>query len=293
MRTRGEGKKTLALRDAVLDVLTKIESNVSSRQIFYQCVSMGAVANNKAECLRVGRLLVKMRREGTVPYSRIVDRTRSMHVRASWDGVANILEACSTQYRRSYWSDAAVVPMIACEKQALEGIFTEAVDEYGVPLFVLRGFNSESFEYEWAEAIKEHNDNGQEVAIYYFGDHDPSGMCVEETSRRKLEDFGAEFTWERAGLIWNDFERFNLVNVPVKRTDTRSKSYLSKFGDRAAELDALHPDELKARIERAITEHVDVESWNAIHRADKVERESLRVVAKNWNTAVAAARGVA
>lgn len=289
-RRRGAGKRTVALRSAILSVLEYIDGNLSSRQVFYQCVSNGAVENTKAECLRVGRQLVAMRRDATIPYDRIVDRTRGKHIRPSWDGLADILTATAAQYRRDYFRDARVVPMIACEKQALEGIFEDAVDEYGAPLYVIRGFNSESFEFEWAQDIKRHNAEGQDVAIYYFGDFDPSGLCIEANSRRKLEGFGARFDWKRAGLLWEDFERFDLVNIPVKRTDSRAKSYLSQFGDRAAELDALHPDELRRRIAECIAQHVDPDRWEAQLAGDAAGREGLASLAGNLPKALAAVR---
>lgn len=292
-RTRGESKKTQALRGAVLDVLERIDGSLSSRQVFYQCVSTGAVSNCKAECLRVGRLLVAMRRDGSVPYDRIVDRTRSKHVLPSWEGLAQILEASAEQYRVDYWRTQSVVPMIACEKQALEGIFAETVDEHGVPLWVIRGFNSESFEYEWAEDIKAIVASGRAVVVYYFGDHDPSGLCIEANSKRKLEAFGARFTWERAGLLAEDFERFGLVNVPVKQTDTRAKAYLSQFGDRAAELDALHPDELRRRIGAVVGRHINAQRWKALVRGQEAGRESLRAIAGNVPKALQAVQGAA
>jgi hypothetical protein len=63
VRQRGEGQKTLALREAIFDILEGFPGAMSSRQVFYQCVSRGAVENNKRECVRVGRLLVRMRRD--------------------------------------------------------------------------------------------------------------------------------------------------------------------------------------------------------------------------------------
>jgi hypothetical protein len=294
-KTRGEGKKTKDLRRAILDILDSIDGTMSSRQIFYQCVSSGVVANTKAECLRVGRLLVKMRRDGSIAYSRIVDRTRSRHVRPSWEGVEDVLDVVATQFRRDFWSGLAAhtVPMIACEKQALEGIFQEAVDAYGAELFVLRGYGSESFEYEWSERIKAHTNEGRDVVIYYFGDHDPSGLNIEETSRKKLEGFGAEFVWERAGLVHDDFDTFDLVNIPVKRTDSRAKSYLSQFGDRAAELDALRPDELRDRIQGCIEAHINPDAWERHVRGDEAGRAELRTVAAHWEAALQGARGAA
>lgn len=289
-RTRGEGSKSKVLRSEILRVLDRFEGSMSSRQIFYQCVSLGAVENTKKECARVGRLLVKMRREGTIDYRRIVDRTRSRHVRPSWDGVADIMDAVADQFRSDAWNDQDVVPIVACEKQALEGIFTESVDEYGVALYTLRGFNSESFEYEWAEEIKTIVRSGREVIVGYFGDWDPSGLDIERNSRTKLEGFGARFEWERVGLLEGDFERHRLVNVPIKKTDTRAKAFLSKFGPKAAELDALRPDVLRDRIQVFIERFIDRDRWIAIEASDEAQRESLSMVAKNWNHALRAVR---
>jgi hypothetical protein len=290
---RGEGRRTLELRTAILAMLPELPAAVSSRQVFYQCVSRGVIENNAKSCRAVLRLLVKMRRDCSIPYSRIVDRTRRKHHEQGWDGVTEIMEAVAGQYRRDLWSDQPVIPMIACEKQALEGIFSKIVDEYGASLWTIRGFNSESFEFEWSEEIRNLTVGGKRVAIAYFGDFDPSGLAIEENSRRKLTGFGAVFSWRRGGLSQEDFDALDLVRVPVKRTDTRAKSFLTQFGDCAAELDALHPAELERRIRVAIEEHIDTAKWDRLRAVELVERDSLHVVTRNWDTAVQAAREIA
>lgn len=291
-RVRGEGKDTIALRQVIADVLAGFDGPMSGRQIFYQCVSLGAVENNAKGRGQVLRLILKMRRDGSIAYSRIVDRTRAKHHRAGWDNVSEALDGWRQYYRRDLWQDQKTIPMIACEKAALEGIFSQVVDEYGASLWTLRGFNSESFEYEWAEEVRELNAAGKNVIIYYFGDFDPSGLSIEETSRRKLEAWGAKFTWVRAGLLLEDFDRFNLIRIPVKAGDSRAKAFLSKF-DRAAELDALKPAELERRIRESIENHIDRERWNRMVSVEKAEKESLDLVIGNWGVAVEAARGAA
>lgn len=292
--SRGLGKKTIALREAVLDVLAAFDGPMSSRQVAYQLVGRRAIENTESEKKRVGRLIVDMRRDGSIPYSRIVDRTRAKHHFQGWDGLGELMETFSSDYRRDLWTDQPVIPMIACEKAALEGIFSGIVDEYGSSLWTFQGFISESFAYEWAEEIRRLNRAGKNVAIYYFGDFDPSGLVIEEDARGKLHGFGAGFEWRREGLLLKDFDEFNLVRVPVKRdTDTRAKAFLSKFGDRAAELDALSPAELEARIRLAILEHIDHGRWQATKTIERSEREAFNLVAENWDTAVAAARSAA
>lgn len=288
LAVRGRGRKTAALAEAITAVFDEFEGSMSTRQVFYQLVSSGAVENHQREYDRTQRLLVDMRRDGEIPFERVVDRTRQKHQRAGWRGVSDLLTAASTQYRRSFWSDQRVAVQVACEKQALEGIFGEVVDEFGASLWTLRGYTSESFAFEWASEISELVAAGKDVRVFFFGDHDPSGLGIEEDARDKLTRHGALFDWERRGLLTEDFERFDLVNVPVKPTDSRARRYLDEHGDRAAELDALRPDELRARIRTAITEHVDPEQWAANQRAEDAERASLHLVSTNWAQALRA-----
>jgi hypothetical protein len=285
-RTRGRGKKTEALISETLDVLATFEGSMSTRQVYYQLVSRGAVENKNSEYDRVQRLLVELRRDRRIPYDRIVDRTRGKHQRAGWDGVEDIMEAVAQQYRRDLWADQKTVVMVACEKQALEGIFSEIVDEYGASLWTLRGYGSESFMFEWATEIKRLTKAGKFVVIAYFGDFDPSGLSIEEDCWAKLQGHGAEFGYRRWGLIKEDFDRFDLVNVPVKTTDSRASSYLKEHGNRAAELDALPPDELRDRIRLSITRFIDGERWERLRATEQAERDSLLMVSANWDRAV-------
>jgi hypothetical protein len=321
-RIRGESRKTRALREVILEELAAYDGPMSSRQVFYRVVSRAAIENSKRGCRAVLRLVLNMRRDGSIPYARIVDRTRAMHQLASWAGVAEVNAAAALGYRRNLWAYQPTNVMIACEKQALEGIFAGIVDEYGASLWTIRGFSSETFEYEWAEEIKglakdvdefenaeefrqipeaaasigEIAKAGRKTVIVYFGDHDPSGLAIEEATRRKLAGFGAEFEWRRGGLLPEDLDAFSLVRVPVKRGgakkkgDPRAKGFLNKFGDNAAELDALGPAELERRIRAAIVEHIDQEVWERGRLVQERERESLNLVRDNWAAALAGAR---
>lgn len=299
-RRRGKGKRTLDLRQVIENILFELYPGtlMSSRQVFYQCQGP-ALANSQAEYKRLCRTLVDMRRDGTVPYSRIVDRTRSMHRLDGWDSAVDIIKTAANQYRRDMWQLHGSVPMIACEKQALEGILTEVCDEFGVALWIIRGFNSESFDYEWAEEIKRLNEAGKSVYIGYLGDHDPSGRVIGEASRKKLEGFGAVFKWERLGLHPEDLSDFNLELVPLKlgtkkkKGDPRANRFRTEFGTGAAELDALPPGEVPRRIREFVEPFIEPEIQEAVERDERVQKESLDVVMRNWGAAVQAARGAA
>ncbi len=289
---RGPQRSTRALTAVIVDILATFDGTMSTRQVFYQCVSRAAVPNCPEGYDKVQRLLVDLRRSGVVPYRRIVDRGRAKHHRRGWDSVQDALESLTKQFRRDAWADQDTIVMIALEKAALEGIFGEIVDEYGAGLWTVRGFVSVSFAFEMAEEIKAYNDAGHAVAISYFGDHDPSGLNLEKKLHEELSRHGAAFTWERRGLLWEDFGAFDLVNVPVKRGDSRAPKYLSAFGDRAAELDALPPDVLRARIRDQIEQHIDLDRWLRIREEERLQLASLRSVSANWPSVVQTA-GVA
>lgn len=289
-------KTTRVLMAAIEEVLETFEGSMSSRQIYYQLVSRGAVENCEKSSDRVQRLVLSMRRTGDILDERIVDRSRRMIQRASWDSVQELLDGARLQYRRDLWTDQPVVPIVICEKQALEGIFAEAVNEYGVQLWPLRGFNSESFAYDLSQEIDGLLNRDKLVAIHFFGDWDPSGLELEHDVKIKLRRFDVDLdcgdvTWSREGLLREDFARFNLVNVPVKLTDSRTKRYLPFFGDIAAELDALSPDELKRRIRDSIECHIRTQEWHQLKQTEKVEQDSLDLVIGNWDQALKAVGG--
>jgi len=291
---RGRSKRIERLRANVLRALAESEEKVlSTSQVFYLLVSAGALANAKNVRRNFARLLVMMRREGLVPYSRIVDRTRGMHLRASWGGVVDIMEAAAIQYRRNLWIDQPTIPIIVCEKQALEGVMESAADVYGARVFIIRGYDSEANVSLLADEIQDLRNEGRDVAIYYFGDWDPSGLNIEASHRERLRrDFGIVCQWKRAALLAEDFDRFGLIPVPVKRGDPRAKRFLIQFADgRAAELDSLKPAELRRRVAECIERHItDRKSWEALERVEAAERASLDLVVKNWDAAVAGAK---
>ena len=166
---------------STLDRFTGVK--MSTRQVYYQLVSSHGLENVEKSADKVQRLIVNMRRSGHIPSDRIVDRNQVRHQLAGWDGAEEIVSEAHKQYRRNIWSNQPTVVMVGLEKAALEGVFAEAVDAYGAQLWTLRGFNSESFAFEWATEIRAHVADGKRVAIRYFGDFDPSGLAIEKDMR--------------------------------------------------------------------------------------------------------------
>ncbi|HEY6461078.1 MAG TPA: hypothetical protein VIY73_13030 [Polyangiaceae bacterium] len=287
--SRGLGKKTILLRQAVLRELDLLPALVSTRQVYYRIVSTGLLPNCEKSYRRVATLLVDMREDGSVPYERIVDRGRARVQRSAWTSSLAILEACTQQFYLDRWSEQPTIPHVALEKHALEGVFGEACEEYGAPLYPFGGYASVPFLYSWCKDIKFAMARGQHVHVCYFGDHDADGVDIERAARDWLRDHGAVFSWARYGLLRSDLDAEGMVILPVKPTSPRAKGYVHHFGDLGgAELDALDPETLLLRVREAITPYIDVDAWMRIRREEELQREGLEL-ATGWLRARGAA----
>ena len=81
------------------------------------------------------------------------------------------------------------------------------------------------------------------------------------------------------------FEKWNLPSRPTKTTDTRCKRFFEEHGEgvESVELDALHPDTLRAMVREAIEKHIDPDQLAALSREESAARESLWQLARESN----------
>ena len=82
----------------------------------------------------------------------------------------------------------------------------------------------------------------------------------------------------RLGVKDQDFEEFELIELPVKRKDKRASGFLERHGERCAEIDALPASELRGRVEHAIKRHIDAGRWSKLLETEAHEKESVRSV---------------
>ena len=123
----------------------------------------------------VVRLTGEMRLSGEIPFEWIADNTRWMRKPRSDSNLEQMLRRTAESYRRAIWDRQEVYVEIWLEKDALSGVLYPLTAKYDVPLMVTRGFPSLSFVHTAADAIRE---KGKPTFIYYFGDHDPSGLEI-------------------------------------------------------------------------------------------------------------------
>ena len=272
-RRRRTKDETLALRDLLKGVLAS-HNPMTVRQAYYQLVARQAIENNRGQYQAISTLLVDMRKTGEIPWAWVEDRNRRPRMVSMWATPAEFGRDVLAAYRRDVWATQPGQVEVWLEKDALSGIFEDALDPYGVTLNVGRGYDG------W-DSI--HNaalryGSGTDVTVLYFGDFDPSGEDMVRSLRVRLEELGSRPLVMKCALTLEDVQRYNLPPDFTKATDSRRAGFVEKWGDVSVELDALPIDVLRDRLVHEIESRMDLESLRRIWREEEADRAVLRAM---------------
>jgi hypothetical protein len=190
MGERSNGSRSIKRRRRTAEDMAKIRQAIrhvleqghpmSVRQVYYQLTTLGVIDKTEQDYKStVVRLLGEMRRDGSIPYLWLADSTRWMRKPTTYDSAADAVDQLASVYRRNLWTDSDVVE-VWVEKEALAGVLVEVTERWDVPLMVTRGYPSMSYLYSAAVPMVERWLDGRETFIYYMGDHDPSGVDIDD-----------------------------------------------------------------------------------------------------------------
>ena len=268
-RHRSTKAEVEARREALLAIIDDGRP-MTVRQVFYQATVRGLFEKVESSYGRVQVDLVKMRRDGSLPYDWLADNTRWQRKPRTFDSVEDALRATAAFYRKSLWTTAAAYVEIWLEKDALAGVIYPVTSMYDVPLMVARGYASLSFLYSAAEYI---NTLTVPVYIYHLGDYDPSGVNAGEKIEETLRELApnADIVFERIAVTPGQISYLDLPTRPTKKSDTRSKG----FGDISVELDAIDPNVLREIVREAIERHLPADQFEILKAAEQSEREII------------------
>jgi len=276
-RGRPLGRKTLAIRDAVLELTAEYDV-MTVRQVFYALTVRGVVPKTENGGYRpVQTQVLKMRREGLLPWHFIADATRWQRKPQTWDSVDDALRDAQRTYRRNLWRSQGIRLEVWLEKDALASIVSDVTGRWDVPLMVSRGTSSATFLYEAAQAARSAWVEGyvatRVLALY---DHDAAGARCFRTVEDGLRTYSGlgSLSWPQAELIAvteEQISEWNLPTRPAKATDPEAH----KFKGDAVELDAIPPDKLTDLVESAIIDLVDADAWEKEQAVEESERDLL------------------
>jgi hypothetical protein len=257
--------------------------DLTLRQLYYQFVSRGLIANRDTEYKRLGSIVNDARLAGLLDWDYIVDRTRNLRSLAHWDSPESIIDAVAQQYRTERWADQPYRVEVWIEKDALVGVIAGACDRNDVPYFSCRGYTSQSELWGAGMRLAGYEASGQKTVVIHLGDHDPSGIDMTRDIRDRLALFGASTAVVRIALNMDQVEQYSPPPNPAKLTDARARGYIEEYGDSSWELDALDPATLDALIEAEIERWRDADQWAGATAAMEHERSLLVTVSERWS----------
>lgn len=197
------------MQRAVLDVLERHRDNgelpTSGRFVFYELESAGVVRKSTRGESRRGSVddpreqevtdaLMRLRETGIVPWSWIVDETRTLHEWQYASTVAGYVRSSVENARINPWPGEP--PLLLVEDRATAGVLRVMTAEYLCGIAATNGQVGGFLHTEVAPVLRD-NDR----AVLYLGDWDHQGRQIEENTRDVLERAaGRPIDWTRIAI---------------------------------------------------------------------------------------------
>lgn len=260
------------------------------RQIYYQFVARGLMANRQSNYDRLGSILNDARLAGYLDWSHMEDRTRYLRKGSTWDAPQDILTAVASQYRRDLWADQNAHVEVWIEKDALVGVIERPCTEERVGYFACRGYPSQSEVWSAAMRLRGQARQGKAIHVLHLGDHDPSGIDMTRDIEDRLnlflahhEGYGYTLTVNRLALNMDQVEQYDPPPNPAKWSDSRAAAYVEQFGESSWELDALEPTVIGDLIRQEIANLRDDEAWLRASEREEREQNELAAISENYD----------
>jgi hypothetical protein len=230
------------------------------RQVFYRLVSKG-YPKSESFYGSVQEKCNRARRSGRIPFTSIRD-----------DGVSRLggetglfyetprefyedHEELYNYYERSWHADQPAYVAVLCEAAGMVPMLGRAVRDYRVSIASSSGFDSLTVKHDlFRDAVDRYEGFGQKTILLHLGDHDPSGVSIHESMSEDLEAFCADR--DKAGLVElrrvaltpGQIRAYGIATTPdeIKPTDSRSRAFIERGLEPAAQLEAIPPDTLSA-----------------------------------------------
>jgi hypothetical protein len=276
-------RRTRAQLDGLLEdvraVLAEYDTAITIRHLFYREAGRRVIQKTEADYKRLCARLTVWRRSGEIEYGAFVDGTRWSSGPKLFNDAQAALNNTVACYRKNLWQTQKHYVEVWTEKDAIRSIIMEAADPWGLRVFACRGFASLSSLADAADTFRYWQKRGKEVRVLYFGDHDPSGLAIDESAERSLaEDFNVhDVEFRRLAVTPEQILEHDLPTRPVKTSDRRAAGWEGG----CVEIDTLKPSVLKQLVDDAITDLIDAHEWEQLRLAEEMERETLRALAGN------------
>jgi hypothetical protein len=118
---RGMAQRSLDLIEA-MRVITEAAQPITGRGVGYKLFTQGLIPSmSRGEMAKVYRLLRQAREEYIIPWSSVVDETRSIERTPTWDNPEDYARCEAETYRRDFWNQQPHRVQVWSEKGTVFG----------------------------------------------------------------------------------------------------------------------------------------------------------------------------
>jgi hypothetical protein len=270
--------------NVILEEYQRQGFTLTLRQLYYQFVARGLLANAQSTYKWLGDILGDARLAGEVDWYHLEDRTRNLKGNQHWNSPAELVSHTARSFKIDKWSDQPYKVEVWIEKDALLGVLDSICPKLDVDYFSCRGYTSLSEMWKAGQRLKWAAEQGKKVVVLHFGDHDPSGMDmsrdIRDRARLFMDGHGGQLKVLRCALNMVQVNRLNPVPNPAKLSDSRAKRYIAEYGSSSWELDALEPAELVRLVTAGVVKFRDDKLWHAALAREQAGRDQLARVAE-------------
>ncbi len=312
--SRNFGDPVLQVIDSANEILRIYENlgyDMTLRQVYYQMIAKDlfpetwidnnynrkkglpdGTKNTEKNYDRFGEILNAARLGGLVDWNSLTDITRNLRRLAHWDSPEDIIEGAAQQFRIDKWQTQPCYVEVWIEKDALINIMEKVCNELDVPYFSCRGYTSQSEMWTAGRRLMEKIDEGREVIVKHFGDHDPSGFDMTRDIQERLSMFADfDIQVDRVALTMEQIVSLNAPPNPAKITDSRAKKYIERFGNSSWELDAIEPPQMAQLVRDEVTAHIDDDLWQTALDEENEAKGNLELMAREYENVVEYLKG--
>jgi hypothetical protein len=231
--------------------------------------------NNGYEAVQ--RRMVRLRRDGRVPYNWVTDMSRRGYFVNTYGSAAHFLKSVKSQYRADLWHRADYYVEVWVESRSIASVVLDVCQELAVDLYPAGGDSSISFAHEAAQIIRQES-KGRQVVVLYVGDYDPAGVHIDASLERELRlhlDDCYRLDFRRVAITEEQIEEYDLPTKPRKETDTRAPHILE-----TVEAEAMPAHVLRELLRQEIEDLLPERALEVAKVAEAGERELLQQLAE-------------
>jgi hypothetical protein len=188
-------------------------------------------------------------------------------------------------YRRSWHADQSAYVAVLCEATGMVPMLGGAVRDHRVEVASSAGFDSLTVKHDlFEDALERYGDFGQETILLHLGDHDPSGVSIHECMSEDLEAFcenrgeGELIEVWRVAIRPQQIRAYGIATTPdeIKPTDSRSRAFIERGLEPAAQLEAIPPETLVAVVRQAVESALDLDVLATSRERERLERDQVQ-----------------